>query len=72
MTLDMDRFLMFLSYCAHELLTWEFVNSQSFQDFIPREIRTNVNEILKKKSRLSLLISGDLTADRPNYLARDS
>ena len=56
----------------HELLTLRFVYSKTFKKLIPRRIRRNVRQILRKKSPLSLVISGDLDADRLDYLLRDS
>jgi len=56
----------------HELLTLNFVDSKTFRKLIPCKIRRYVSETLNKKSWLSLLISGDLDADRLDYLTRDS
>lgn len=56
----------------HELLTLSFVNSKKFIELIPSRIIKKVNKILTNRSPLSLLISGDLDADRLDYLLRDS
>jgi HD superfamily phosphohydrolase len=56
----------------HELLTLRFAYSKTFEELIPRRIRRNVRRILRKRSPLSLVISGDLDADRLDYLMRDS
>lgn len=56
----------------HELLTLKFIDSDIFKKLIPRKIRLRVSRILKKRSPLTLLISGDLDADRLDYLTRDS
>lgn len=56
----------------HELLTLKFIDSKVFEKLIPSKIRPRVSKILKKQSPLTLLISGDLDADRLDYLTRDS
>jgi len=56
----------------HELLTLNFVKSKKFKEAVPKEIVKKVTKILTMQSRLSLLISGDLDADRLDYLTRDS
>jgi len=56
----------------HELLTLNFVDSELFKKLVPKRIRQKVRKILKKQSPISVLISGDLDADRLDYLTRDS
>jgi len=56
----------------HELLTLKFIDSEIFKKLIPRKIRLRVSKILKRQSPLTPLISGDLDADRLDYLTRDS
>lgn len=56
----------------HELLTLNFVDSELFKKLVPRKIGRKVRKILKKQSPISVLISGDLDADRLDYLTRDS
>ncbi len=56
----------------HELLTLSFVKSEASKELIPSNLRGRATKILEKKSPLSLLISGDLDADRLDYLTRDS
>lgn len=56
----------------HELLTLKFIDSEIFKKLIPKNIRVRVSKILQKQLPLTLLISGDLDADRLDYLTRDS
>lgn len=56
----------------HELLTLSFMKSETSRELIPWNLRRRATRILKKKAPLSLLISGDLDADRLDYLTRDS
>lgn len=56
----------------HELLTLKFADSKVFEELVPSKIRRKVSKILRKQSPLSVLISGDLDADRLDYLTRDS
>lgn len=56
----------------HELMTMNFVDSTTFTELVPKNIVVRTSEILTKKSPLSLLISGDIDADRLDYLTRDS
>jgi len=56
----------------HELLTLSFAQSEAFKELVSRNPRVEVNKILDRKTPLSLLISGDLDADRLDYLTRDS
>lgn len=56
----------------HELLTLKFADSKVFKELVPSKIRRKVSKILRKQSPLSVLISGDLDADRLDYLTRDS
>ena len=56
----------------HELITMNFVDSTILAKLVPKNIMIRTREILTKKSPLSLLISGDIDADRLDYLTRDS
>ena len=56
----------------HELLALRFLNSATFKKLVSKEIGLEVRRILQNQSPLSLLISGDLDADRLDYLLRDS
>jgi len=57
----------------HELISLEFISSSSFHKIVDDDkIESLTFNILNKKNELSLLISGDLDADRLDYLTRDS
>jgi len=55
----------------HELVTLNFLDS-TLKEILPSKNWTEVGDILRRKSGLSILISGDLDADRLDYLTRDS
>jgi len=55
----------------HELAALNFLDS-ALKELLPRKIWRGVGDILRGKSNLSILLSGDLDADRLDYLTRDS
>jgi len=55
----------------HELVTLDFLDS-TLKEILPSKTWRKVGDILRKESSLSILISGDLDADRLDYLTRDS
>jgi len=58
---------------SHEQLTLEYIASeQSLHQLIDKETLVEVFKILSHKHKLSKIISGDLDADRIDYLVRDS
>jgi HD superfamily phosphohydrolase len=58
---------------SHEQLTLEFIaTSSSLREIVDKQLLVNAFRILNHQHRLSNIISGDLDADRIDYLVRDS
>jgi len=58
---------------SHEQLTLEFIAADSsLREIVDEQILADVFTILSHQHRLSNIISGDLDADRIDYLVRDS
>jgi len=56
----------------HELITNTFLDLKTVANIINPDVLKIVKEILRNQHHLSLIISGDLDADRIDYLLRDS